>query len=153
MPDLLAGTTVLAQDTPPVQFVTDGTDIVGFTDIVFTAGTPIVGVVFTAPTTGRVRVDWHSRFQPTSAVAAQVAFALRSGSTLGAGAMVQDGLNEHCLETPNVSGSGSRVQASMYSIVSGLTPGSVYNAVVCHRMVSAGSGTIFARSIGVSPCS
>ncbi|MFC9247743.1 hypothetical protein ACFT7S_28155 [Streptomyces sp. NPDC057136] len=153
MPDLLAGTTVQALDTPPVPYANDASDISGFTDIVFVSGTPVVGVVFTAPTTGRVRVDWHARFQPASAVAAQVGFALRTGGTLGAGTVVQDGLNENCLESPNVSGAASRVQAGMFFIVSGLTPGSTYNAVVCHRMVAAGTGNLFARSISVSPVS
>lgn len=153
MPDLTAGSTVLALDTPPAQYAADNTDIVGFTDIVFVSGTPVVGVVFTAPTTGRVRVDWHGRFQPAAAVNAQVGFALRTGSTLGSGTLIQDGQNEACLESPNVSGPGGRVQGGMFFIVTGLTPGSTYNAVVCYRVVSAGSGTVFARSIGVSPCS
>jgi len=152
VPDLTAGSTVTALDTPPSAFVTDGTDIVGFTNTAFASGSPIVGVAFTAPTTGRVRIDWHSRFNPSSAVAAQVGFAIRTGAVLGSGVLVQDGLNENCLESPPTSGGAGRVQAGTFYIMTGLTPGATYNAVVCHRMTAAGSGTIFARAIGVSPC-
>ncbi len=152
MPDLLAGTTILALDTPAGGFANDGTDIVGFSNTTFASGSPVVGVAFTAPTTGRVWVHWQARFNPTSAVSAQVGFALRTGATLGVGTLIQDGLNENCLESPPVSGGGGRVQGGTSYLVTDLTPGTVYNVVVCHRMTAAGTGTVFARSIGVSPC-
>ncbi|MET8172854.1 hypothetical protein [Streptomyces clavifer] len=152
MPDLLAGTTVLGLDTPPGSFANDGTDIINFSNTTFSSGSPIVGVVFTAPTTGRVWVHWQSRFNPTSAIAVQVGFALRTDGVLGSGTLLQDGLNENCLESANVSGGGGRVQGGSSYLLTGLTPGSVYNVVVCHRMTAAGTGTIFARSIGVAPC-
>lgn len=151
MPDLLAGSTVTGLDTPAAQFDEDTADIVGFTNTAFASGTPIVGVAFTAPTTGRVLVLWHARFNPTSAVAAQVGFALRTGAVVGSGTLIQDGLNEGCLESPNVSGGGGRVQGGTFYPLSGLTPGAQYNAVVCHRMTAAGSGTIFTRYITVTP--
>lgn len=151
MPDLLAGSTVRGLDTPPTAFDEDTADIVGFTNTTFASGSPVVGVSFTAPTTGRVLVMWHARFNPTSAVAAQVGFALRTGAVVGSGTLIQDGLNEGCLESPNVSGGGGRVQGGTFYPLSGLTPGAEYNVVVCHRMSAAGSGTVFARYITVQP--
>ncbi|MFE6025530.1 hypothetical protein [Streptomyces niveus] len=151
MPDLLAGSTVTGLDTPQTQYDDDQTDV-AVAGTAFVTGSPAVGVVFTAPTTGRVRVDWHSRFQPSSANHLQVGFALRTGSVLGSGTLLQDGLNETCLEAPPVSGPSGRVQGGMFMILSGLVPGDTYNAVTCHRMVVGGTGTVFARSIGVSPC-
>lgn len=153
MPDLLVGSTVRGLDTLPIAFDEDTADIVGFTNTTFASGSPVVGVSFTAPTTGRVMVMWHARFNPTSAVAAQVGFALRTGAVVGSGTLIQDGLNEGCLESPNVSGGGGRVQGGTFYPLSGLTPGDTYNVVTCHRMVSAGTGTIFARYIAVTPCS
>lgn len=152
MPDLLPGSTIRGLDATPTPYDEDVTDIAGFTHIIFQAGSPNVGVVFVAPTTGRVRIDWHARAQPGSANHVQIGYALRTGSILGSGTLLQDGQNEKCLETPNVSGTAGRLQAAMYDIVSGLTPGADYNVLTCHRMVTAGSGTIFARSIGVTSC-
>ncbi|WP_405799266.1 hypothetical protein [Streptomyces sp. NBC_01506] len=151
MPDLLAGSTVTGLDTPATQYDDDQTDV-SVSGIAFVTGSPVVGVAFTAPTTGRVRIDWHSRFQPATANHMQVGFALRTGAIIGSGTLIQDGLNETCLEAPPVSGPSGRVQGAMFMILSGLTPGATYNAVTCHRMVVAGTGTAFSRSIGVTPC-
>lgn len=153
MPDLLPGTTVLGLDTPPTVYAEDSTDITGFTNTTFAAGSPVVGVAFTAPTTGRVKVDWSCRFNPTSNINVQIGAHVRTGGTIGSGTTVQDALSEKMLESPNVTGTPGRVSAGMYYVVDGLTPGATYNAVVAHRMVSAGSGSLFARSICVSPLS
>ena len=42
-------------------------------------------------------------------------------------------------------------QAGTWRRVTGLTPGTAYNAVTVHKVLSAGNATIFSRSIMVSP--
>jgi hypothetical protein len=54
MPDLLAGTEILAQDFPPAVWAQDTTAINNPTNTTYAPGTPEVGTTFTAPTTGRV---------------------------------------------------------------------------------------------------
>lgn len=158
MPDLLAGTTVLAQDTPVSETVSDATDETGFTDTAaYAAGGTEVGITFTAPTTGRVVVLWHARFETnTTDVRALVSIQVREGATIGSGTIVSDTTDTSALETSSDDtsvGSNARLQAAMFRIVTGLTAGDTYNVRTMHRMSAAGNGDIFDRSIAVIPLS
>lgn len=56
MPDLAAGTRILAADYPSSAQARDGTNVADVTATSFTSGSPEVGVTFTAPTSGRVLI-------------------------------------------------------------------------------------------------
>jgi hypothetical protein len=148
MPDLLAGTTVLAADTPTARTQTDSTDELGFTSTTYIQGGTVVGVVFTAPTTGRVMVIWGVRLQSnTAAVRAVASASVRNGSSIGAGTLVDGATDQSAIE----SAAQARAQASRHRTVTGLTAGSTYNAVIEHKVSAAGNGDIFDRDIAVIP--
>lgn len=155
MPDLLAGTTILALDTPPTQFFTQGNDELAFTSQTYIPGASSCGVTFVAPTTGRVKVNWHSRFQSntTGPVRTALTVQIREGATVGSGTIVETASDAHALETPqdDPAGGNTRQGEGTFRIISDLTPGQTYNAQLMHRMMGAGNGTVFDRSISVTP--
>lgn len=153
MPDLLAGTTIKALDTPPAVAVTDATDELAFTNTAYTQGATVVGQSFTAPTSGRVLVLWHGRFENNSTGFIFVSAAVRTGSTIGSGTSVSGATDESAVNTnTGTGGFDTRIAAAMFRVVTGLTPGNSYNAVTEHR-VTSGNGDVFDRSLAVIPLS
>lgn len=148
-----AGQTVKALDFTAPQSDVEPTDITGFTDTgSYVPGTPVVGITFVAPTSGRVLVLMYARFESnTAGVRALVSFAVREGSSIGSGTAVSAASNNKCLTSPtDASGGGNqRTSGTVYEVVTGLTAGSTYNAQVEHQMESAGNGDIFDRQIAV----
>jgi hypothetical protein len=151
MPDLLAGTTVRGLDFP--KAVSDrGDTSFDATNTTFgtasTGGTyDEVGVVFTAPTSGRVAIHTAARLKNTAAGNGTLAAPeIRIGSTIGSGTAVQAIGDGHGVA--DYSGAFSRQGATTY--VEGLTPGSSYNVRLLHR-VSAGTGSIALRELIVVP--
>jgi len=151
MPDLLAGTIVNALDTPPTvtnaqagQFsfnaITYGIDA--------DSGTYVdCGIAFTACTTGRAKISINADgFNDTAAQFTAMSFVVRTGSTVGAGttflaaddarALVWTGTNPY--------------QMGREDLVTGLTPGDIYNVRLEHK-VGANIGTLLRRSVIVAP--
>jgi hypothetical protein len=157
MPDLTAGSTVLAQDFPAPESNTQAADEAGFTDTSYTAGANVCGTTFTAPTSGRVLVLWHARFETnTTGVRATVSVEVRTGSSIGSGTVVSAASDASALESISDGdaagvGTNARMQAGMWRIVSGLTPGDSYNVRTMHRVSGTGSGDIFDRNVAVVP--
>jgi hypothetical protein len=151
MADLLAGSVIRALDTPPTQPATDNSDIINFTNTTFAAGSPVVGVAFTAPTSGRVLVLWRARIEASTSGYALISAAVRTGSTINAGTLVSASSLDEALETGNLVAGQSRFQAGTWRVVTGLTPGSAYNAVVEHIILTGGNGNIYTRAISVMP--
>lgn len=151
------GKPVTPGDLPAVVDFTELADETAFTSTSYIQGAAVTGVTFTAPTSGAVRVDWRARFQSNSNnTRAAVSVQVRTGGTIGAGTIVSDADDDSALETTQSATAGTtaaetRTQAGTWRRVSGLTAGTVYNAVVVHKMLSAGNATIFSRSIMVSP--
>lgn len=136
------------------RFDIDPTDILLATTV-YAAGTPICGVTFVAPPSGLVRVDWHSRFESsTSGIRTLVSMAVAEGAVLDAGTAVSPASDTSALENSQDStgtGTLTRLEAGMFRPVDGLTPGQTYNAVVKMRNTGAGNGSIYDRSIMVTP--
>lgn len=157
MPDLTAGSTILAQDTPTPAEASQNADETGFTDTSYTAGASECGDTFVAPTSGRVLVLWHSRFETnTTNTRTLVTVEVRTGGTIGSGTVVSAASDTSALESISNDAAGgvggnARLQAGMWRIVSGLTAGDTYNVRTMHRMTSAGNGDIFDRSVAVIP--
>lgn len=149
MADLLAGTKVLAADTPPAREAGDGTNISSWTNTTAANGTPVVGVAFTAPTSGRVQVSMNSALQ---SVSGQVfcGFIVRTGSTIGSGTTVISSENE-----PNakIGTSTGTVNAGCSQVVTGLTAGASYNACAVYWAAASATGSLFHRRIDVIPTS
>ena len=151
MPDLLAGTTVNALDTPP-SVADRQTGLFTFDSTTFgtdnDSGTYIdCAVVFTACTTGRAMVEYHASLDNnTSTASTNVAPYVRTGAVVGSGTDVEVPTLE--LAVRNI-GTDERSYGS-HLMLSGLTPGNSYNVRLEHR-VSGGIGTVQYRRVAVFP--
>lgn len=153
MPDLLAGTIVNALDTPPtVSNTQDGSFTFNATAYGIDADAGVYadcGVAFTAPTTGRVLLSWKAQLDnDTAGQFTACSNVVRTGSTVGAGSVVLGAQDARALvhEGTNVK------QMGMTELVTGLTPGTVYNVRLEHQ-VGGGIGTLLRRSVVVAPAS
>jgi hypothetical protein len=153
LPDLLAGTTVNALDTPPV--VADAeTGQYTFTNTTFGVGTTggtyaDCGVAFVAPTTGRVVIMYVGQLSNSVAGGATiVAPVVRTGGTVGSGSSVLAASDNEAVTTSFATS----LRGSAHTFLSGLTPGDTYNVRLEHR-VNANTGTAERRRVTVLPCS
>ncbi|MCP3817838.1 hypothetical protein NLX86_06710 [Streptomyces sp. A3M-1-3] len=153
MPDLLAGTTVKALDTPSTQSDVEGSSY-DFTITTFgtasTTGTYAdCAVTFTAPTSGRVEICTTARMINSTTAGTLVSPETRTGSTIGSGTIVEgasDGIG-----TSHYGASFARTGVT--HVLSGLTPGSAYNTRLLHRVSGASTGTVALRELSVKPLS
>lgn len=150
-----AGSKIKALDNPPFANDYEGTDETTITST-YSVGAATCGMTFVAPTSGSVIVFWSARVEVTTTngfigVTVQVA----SGASIGSGTVASGNgaaADNSCIETRRGTGTATdtRIQASMFRIVTGLTPGATYNAVVMHRGISgAVAGTVYERGIMV----
>lgn len=153
MPDLLAGTTILAQDWPETQHTRDLTTITGqgVGDTDYETLDPEVAVTFIAPTTGRVEVEvWAGLRVSAGTDRAQADFQIRENDA--SGAIVRNGSINALFGTEG--GSTSYAYGSGQTMVDGLTPGATYFARVLTRATSAATEyDVSARAILVKPLS
>lgn len=148
MPELLAGTTILAVDTPPAVWAEEGTNFNVTSDSFTTSGAPVLGIAFIAPTveSGTLHLSLFGDSDNTTPVGVVVSPRVRTGDVIGSG-------TEHQAPTENWSvsiGQAGEPNASggVAVDVTGLTPGAAYNAVLEHRRMDAGgTGTVFHRTI------
>lgn len=151
MPDLLAGSIIRALDTPPtVSDAEPGSytcSSASYTTAT-TGGTYAdCAVVFTAPTTGRVRIDVAARLDNSTTSITAVAAQTRTGSVINSGTVIETADTDS-----GVHGQGTddyRQGAS--HVLSGLTPGDVYNTILLHKAVSGSTGTVSERELIVAP--
>lgn len=135
----------------------ESADETAFTNTSFDSGSTVCGTTFVAPESGNVLVLWSARFQCNSNnVRAAVSVSVATGSTLGSGTVVSAASDDSSIETSQSSTAGTtapetRIQASMFRRVTGLTAGSTYNVVVQKKVLSAGNGTVFQRDVVVIP--
>ncbi|WP_330172940.1 hypothetical protein OG875_04675 [Streptomyces sp. NBC_01498] len=108
-------------------------------------------VVFTAPVTGKVEIKTSARMiNETSTSGCLVAPQTRSGGTPGSGSIIEDASDG--LGPSNYGNTFSRHGVS--HLLTGLTPGSVYNTRLLHRTsVTAATATFALRELIVSPAS
>lgn len=152
MPDLLAGTTILALDTPPSVWATNATTISSVTDDDFVPGSPEVGVQFIAPTTGRVWVTTGGGSRSDSV----------PGDRIWMNPQIFEGPDSSGIEIASPDsvsrrfGTGTRESDYVYGdrsvLVEGLTPGQTYFARHMYRRNgSDGAADITVRTIVVAP--
>lgn len=145
---MAAGDPIYALDTPPSVGDLEFADELAYSSTTFGPGGTPVGTTFIAPTSGVVLLLWHARFESNTAGAnALVSVSLRTGGTLGSGTVVSGANDESALEVTGTA----RLQAGMHRRVPGLTPGDTYNVRVEHKMLTAGNGDQFTRSVDVVP--
>lgn len=154
MPDLLAGTTITALDTPPeVTNSQSGSFTWNLTSYGIDAdsGTYVdCGVAFIACTTGRAKVSIAGAINGDGAsIFALISFVIREGATVGAGATFLAADDMRCIMH---AGTNAEQLAATYP-VSGLTPGSTYNVRLEHKVAGAGIATASRRTVIVAPAS
>lgn len=150
MPDMLAGSTVRAIDTPPTVEDTQA-DSYTFTNTTFGIGTTggtynDCGVAFVAPTTGRVKIDYAALLSNTGTNGTRVAPVVREGGTVGSGTIAVASSDANAVTNAAQFG----ILAGRALLVEGLVAGSTYNVRLDHR-VTAGTGTAQFRSVIVAP--
>lgn len=106
-------------------------------------GAPVVGVVFTAPPSGRVLVTFGCDLSITAANSCVQGVRIRTGITIGAGTLIDGGEGA---DGPNgqrarMVVTGIRVSGGGSFVVTGLTAGTQYNACF-YQYVTSGTGTI-----------
>jgi hypothetical protein len=152
MPDLTAGSTVLALDFPPTQTARDATTTTGLTNTTYqVAPSPAaaVAVTFLAPTTGRITLTvWGGLRVSSGSVRAQAGYVLRE--TDENGTIVSETAGSNPLIGTNTA-STSYVYQDGSTLLTGLTPGGVYWAAVSTRTSATGAYDFADRRITVAP--
>jgi hypothetical protein len=141
------GTLVRGLDTPRAAW-TFGPATGTFTGGSFTEDSSKVGVAFVAPTSGQVIVHQAGRLANDTGTGFTVqGFTIREGGSLGAGDTVLAAADSRSLLVLGTD----LVTAGKTLLVTGLTPGSAYNAVLSYRRVTAGNASIDRRLLLVRP--
>lgn len=145
MPDLLAGSIVRALDTPPVQQDAQ-ISTTTTTSTTFAASGTDCAVTFTAPSTGRVLIHISARMINSATGGTIASPETREGAVVGSGAVI-----EVAVESNTISHYGASFSAQgKTSMLSGLTPGAVYNTRIMMR-ASSGTASFANRQIVVTP--
>lgn len=150
MPNLTAGSVVYAADFPPSVYDSDDTSNLNISSTTYIAGTPEVGVVFTAPTTGRVELTIGGGLRDSSGanrvhLSPQVFLGTSAAGT------------EILAPTVVTRGVGSPAESVNYmyysrtTLLEGLTPGASYYARTMHKVSGGATADIAARDISVAP--
>ena|SRR5690606_11436361 len=150
MPDLLAGSTVRALDTPPAA---SDAQLDGFSFTNTTYGTGVssgtyvdCGTAFMAPTTGRVLVILSGEILNASGATTRMAPVVREGPVIGSGAVIVP-----ANDVNSVTNQGSTaILTAQVALIENLSPGETYNVRLEHR-VSGGTGTLRNRRVVVIP--
>lgn len=103
--------------------------------------------IFVAPPSGEVDVEVTANAEHSGASAGCASFEIRTGSTVGAGTVVQSANDNTAL----LSGGGTGIRATVVTPISGLTPGATYNTRQMFRASGAGTATFIWRRITVKP--
>lgn len=151
MPDLLAGSTVRALDTPPAASDTQ-LDSFSFTHTTYGVGSTSgiyadCGTAFMAPTTGRVLVILSGQIRNNAINTTRMAPVIREGPVIGSGAVIVPANDVNSITN---QGNNADILAAQVALIENLSPGEVYNARLEHR-VSGGTGTLRNRRVVVIP--
>lgn len=153
MTDFLAGQTLTDLHFPPT--VTDE-EVAQYTTTVTTFGVGLgtgagpyadCGVAFTAPITGKVDLEYGGQMSNSTTNATIITPVVRSGSTIGSGGVIVAASDDNNVQ---VTGTSSQRRGAS-KLLTGLTPGTVYNVRLEHRVSLASTGTLSRRWITATP--
>ncbi|WP_026931231.1 hypothetical protein [Glycomyces tenuis] len=144
----LAGQKLYAEDLNLVPMEAVRTVDIDTASTTYQFGSTTCGQTFTAPPSGRVKVQVYAHQQNTSGAGITLcSFQVRQGTTTG-GTLVYDDLDLTAYRT--VGTTGIQGGAGRMTLVSGLTSGSTYTAWAVVR-VTSGTGTWHTTTIFVEP--
>lgn len=154
MPEILAGALVRTDDRPAAAFEQDTTTITNITSTSYIAGSPVVDVTFTAPTSGRVSVTVGGGVRDNSAGSGNrvwLAPEVRVDDVSGAVVLAADA------EARGISSGVFSLLSNEFHyysrrrLLTGLTAGGTYYARVMYRVTGGTTCDVSAREIGVIP--
>lgn len=134
-----AGAEISKDWWPPAVKAQSSTDILNLTNTTYQPGSPEVGHTFTAPLSGRVGVciNCHG-VQQASGDRLFFSYRIYLGTST-AGTLFQDAAAGMGMSSSGSTSATGEFGHGMMSMVDGLTPGSVYYAVVVHQIEGAGT--------------
>ena len=115
-----------------------------FTSVLTPAG--LCGLVFTAPPSGKVTIDHSVELKNSSTFYSICAPSVRAGSTIGSGTIIFPSQFDYGVRNDQ----SALLRNSSSHLLTGLTPGSVYN-VSLEQVVGGGTGTFVRREVIVRP--
>lgn len=146
MPDLQAGTVVTGTDATIAVEASENTSQ-GPTSTSFAAGSPVCGVAFDAPITGRCVIYWSAVLDNNTVNQDTVlSIEVRAGATIGSGTVLLSPQDQIAL----INESTNELRGSMFYPIDDLDPGLNYNVRLMHR-VTGGTGTVNNRRVNVIP--
>jgi len=113
-----------------------------------------VGVSFTAPPSGKVKIHWAGGIAGSGTGGSAfylMGFQILTGSTIGGGSSVVAGDDNKALQVTNLVSANGERQGGRSELVQSLTPGNSYNVSLMYR-VGTGTGTFSRVSVTVDPC-
>ncbi|MFE9645323.1 hypothetical protein ACFYO0_14640 [Streptomyces sp. NPDC006365] len=153
MPDLLAGTIVRGLDTPQTVYLQDTTPNLAVANTDYQPGIPEVGVTFTAPTTGRVKISVGASMRNDAANTDRVAVTVQVFQTNAGGIEVLAPTVFRGVCTDGIASPSNYCTTGHTSLLTDLTPGQQYYAR-CMQIKFGTAGTtpdIAMRDILVEP--
>lgn len=152
MTDVLAGATISAAIWPAAVAANDETAINNLASTSFAAGSPVVAVTFTAPSSGRVLITISGGFRDNAGtdraiLAPEVYEGTDALGTLVLGTTTT--LETECTSAPEAT---AFYHVSRTTLLEGLTAGATHYARVMHKAGSGGgTADISRREIIVRP--
>lgn len=146
MADLLAGTTILAQDFPPTAHAEDNSAQSNITSTSYAAGSPEVGTTFTAPTTGRVEVTVFGLLRGDGTFQVYLSSEVYEGSD-STGTLVASTSDLYAAREESSAQSTHVVTRP----VTGLTPGATHYVRLMHRVQGGTTNDVLLRTVTVDP--
>jgi hypothetical protein len=151
MTDFLAGQTLTDLHFPPT---TDDREVGSYTITTTTFGVGTTGgvyadcgVAFTAPITGKVDLEYGGQMSNSTTNATIITPVVRLGATIGSGTTIVAATDDNNVQVTGTS--SQRRGASL--LLQGLTPGTVYNVRLEHRVSLASTGTLQRRYVTATP--
>lgn len=108
-------------------------------------------VVYTAPASGVVTLDFRGQFFNSVATSATyMSPETREGGSVGSGTIVQAAADTRAMVSGVTTGNPGQAWVSGFCIITGLTPGATYNSQLLHRVI-ANTGRCLVRELIVRP--
>lgn len=130
----------------PETEASDTTDLLAQTNTTYAAGSPVVGVSITAPSSGKIKVITSGHLETNVAGNCYLSPEVRTGAGIGGGSVVYAANPDY-----GISAGGdslTRDSDSRVKYFNGLTPGDPYNVRLMHQ-TTGGNYDIFYRELAV----
>ncbi len=148
MPTVTAGSPVYGRDLTPSAYDQEWTTIANVTSTSYIAGSPEVGVAFTAPTSGKALVCIGAGIRNNAATSERLTVTVRVFEDSSSGVEFLAPTEENGIKSAGTPTSSDFRYVGNMSLITGMTPGRQYYFQVVHRaLVGAGTADLSSRDI------